>query len=207
MVVNPVPTMSTAKIKTIREVQEEYERLGEMSVHAGFRNAVEAMLENGFEGSFANDCYSDALVLTQKMLERTDHNLRVLSGGEADAFFKLLKTPLRACLERVRANNGTVRIIVVHEGAEEMPSPGFLSELAKEFNGVLEVVSACSQTQVSHFMVADDNMLRVEEKHGKLTLDSPEDAIRAKVFFDEKPVASGYIDIFDKVWTNFLSRA
>ncbi len=193
--------------KTIREAQNEYEQQGEDSVHLGFRNAVDAMLRDGFEGSFSNDCYSDALVLTQKMLSRLTHSLRVLSGCECDSFFRLLEKPLKEALERIRRNGGKARFVLVNDTLEISTRATTLLKLANEFPDVLELSQAVSAHPISHFMVADENMLRVEEKHDKLTSASLETAIKAKVFFDEKRIAKGYIELFEKVWTNLAETA
>lgn len=198
--------MIPSPTKTIGQVQKEFEEQGENSVHLGFRNAVEAMLRDGFTGSFSNDCYSNALVLSQKMLSGVNRDLRVLSGNEGDSFFKLLQPYLKEALDRIKIAGGKARFILVNDTNEPAREPATLMRLAGEYPEVLEIVQALCAQPVAHFMVADDNMIRVEEKHGVLTPESLETEIRAKVFFDEKPVAKGYINLFEKIWITLKKR-
>lgn len=204
MTSSPSPSQT---VKTIGAVQVDYEKNGESSVHLGFRQLVDAMLENNFEGSFSNDCYSDALVLTQKMLTKLTHSLRVLSGGEGDSFFRLLEKPLREALARIRKNGGKAQFILVREDGADPVEPRALNVIAKDFPGVLEVLPATSPHLIAHFIVADDNMTRVEKKHVPLKPTDTEDKVQAQVYFDEKPVALGYINMFDNIWTNLTKTA
>lgn len=186
-------------VKSIEQVQADYTAKGEESVHLGFRQAVEAMLRDGFEGSFSNDCYSDALVLTQKMLNRTRKSLRVLSGSEGDSFFRLLERHLLEALNRIRDAGGKAQFVFIEEDGQDFTMPETLKKLETEFEGVVELYTAHSDRLLAHFMIADENMIRVEDKHGKLRPTDPETAIKAKVYFDEPQVAKGYINLFDKI--------
>ena len=63
--------------------------------------------------------------------------------------------------------------------------PEWLEVLAQEFAGTFTLARLNTAETLQHFIVCDSKIVRVENVHAKLTPDSPADAIKADVVFNE----------------------
>jgi hypothetical protein len=179
---------------TVKEAVMLYQVRSEEKSSA-LRQAVNVTIDNKIRTDFNNDSYADALVLTEIMLCRTHHRLCVFTGDNEGGFFRTLKKFLEKALDRIEANNGVARFIVL---SKELPS--CLIELLAKFPQTLQVMRASTDGKVHHFIVSDSTMARMEEPHDPLTDNSLADEIKAKVFYNE-PAVSKYLETqFDSMW-------
>jgi hypothetical protein len=182
---------------TIREALDLYKAQGPAAVHEGFRDAVELLIKNQVGTPLENDCYLDALYLTDMMFQRTNENLSILTGGNADQFLEALKSSFEKALERIQKTAGKARMIILDS---EVPS--LVTELAERFKGVFEVRRGQLKpgAKINHLIACDARMVRVEEPHGELTLDSDSGAVKAKVSFDNEDEVKRRVGFFDAAW-------
>ena len=182
---------------TIREALNVYKTQGAGAVHEGFRDAVEVLIMNHVGTPLENDCYLDALYLTDMMLQRTNQDICILTGRNADQFLDALKVPLEKALVRIQKVAGKARVIIL-----DSELPQYVMDLAERFKGVFEVRRGQLKqgAVVNHLIACDSTMIRVEEPHGALTLDSDGGEIKAKVFFDNAEEVKKRTGFFDAAW-------
>jgi len=159
------------------------------------RQAISYMIDNNIRTDFANDSYSDALVLTEMMLSRTNKSLRVLSGDGEGGFFYILNTFLSDAITRIAQNDGCAHFILI---AKTIPK--YLLDLQAMYPHKFSVKLAGTDTPIRHFIVSDTKMARVEEPHKALRENSKSNEIKARVYFNEPTVSSFLEKQFDSMW-------
>lgn len=189
---------STMTIQTARDLFLQY---GEK-----FRPDCEAVVslvrKRNLSDALPNSNYLHALSLTQLMLDHTDHEFRMLTGCAGDGFLSSLKSSFVEMLRRIRDVKGTARIIFVNDNRKSE----WIDSLRKEFPDTLDTVSVRAATNLSHFIVCDDDMVRDEELHDALTEQSSANLIKAKVFFKNLAMAEVFSVRFDAIWKGVSGR-
>jgi hypothetical protein len=155
-----------------------------------------------------NHNYANALMLTQVMFERTTKELRILCGSDVIKFLHILKGSFVEACKKIITNNGFVKIISVltenKSNASDFTS--FINEIheisdLRDLN--IETISAylAPGKEINHFIVSDDQNLRLEEPHPIIREDSGADSIKADVYFNNIKRASVAIRRFDDLFT------
>lgn len=183
---------------TINEAKQFFARFKD-----DLRPDVEALVslfrDSEIDAPLANGNFLHALSLTELMIDHTRQSFSMLTGGSGDGFLSCLKDNLRRMLARVRSVGGQARIIVIN--GDRDPS-ACMTELQREFAGTLEVktVFAAPGTNITHFIVCDDDMVRDEEPHPPLSDVASANLIKAKVFFRNRPKAKAFAFRFNSIW-------
>lgn len=180
----------------IGSVKVWYEHHESIVSNSALRKVINQMIDEKIRTEFENDSYMDALILNEIMLDRSSKTVRMLTGG-CTFFLETLHDAFSKAFERLHAANGKIWILVV--GTE---IPPFLTAAQDKYAGTLRVSSAQARNEdkVEHFIVCDSVMARVEKPHVRLREDTPIDAIKAKVTFNNASTAKFYEDRFDAVW-------
>lgn len=189
-------TATRSEPVNIGSVQMWYEQHASIVANSALRKVINQMIDEKIRTEFDNDSYMDALILNEIMLDRSSKSVRMLTGGCA-FFLETLREAFTKAFERLHAANGKIWILVV--GTE---IPPFLAEAKAKYADTLEVATAQARNEhkVEHFIVCDSVMARVEEPHPKLEKDTPINAVKAKVSFNDSSRAKFYEDRFDAVW-------
>lgn len=159
------------------------------------KDMVGAVLEKGETIKLENDCYPDALEYTEAMLFHTKKSINILTGCGCGGFYATLLAHLTSALQRVHDANGSARMIVM--GANY---PEWLLALAHEFSGTFALARLNTDQKLQHFIVCDSKIVRLEQLHGKLSPESPADAIKAEVVFNEPKMGANLENRFDEIW-------
>jgi hypothetical protein len=183
---------------TIREALDQYRDQGPQAVHEGYRDAVELLVRNHIGTALENDCYLDALYLTDLMFRRTNENLNILTGDGADQFIEALRNSFEKALGRIRNLGGKARMIIL---ASEVPAA--VSEIQSRFQDVFEIRRGQLKpgAEVNHMIACDGTMIRIEEPHAPLNLDSDSGTVKAKVFFDNTEEVKKSVGFFNAAWS------
>lgn len=182
-------------VLTIDAATLQWHERGANAVYPAYRTLITQMIDSGRQTEFNNDSYLDALFLTDLMLHRAQKEIRFLSGAQADGFLASLKDALVGALERIKKNNGFVRVILLGNG-----TPPLFSELKTKYEGTFDFSLAKANAEVQHFISCDSILARLEEPHAPLTGATPADKIRAKVYFNEPEQAKRLEHWFDYAW-------
>lgn len=148
------------------------------------------------ESPLSNNNYCHALFFTDYMFRDTFRHIRMLSGGNADGFLNILTNSFENALKRITTNKGFARVILI---TEELPAA--LMRMAEKYP-VLKLipVTVTEKAKVSHRIICDDNKLREEQYHNKLTDDSSVNEVVADVYFNSSIKAQLATENFDKLW-------
>lgn len=183
---------------TIRDAIEEYEEACRKNASPPLGEIISTLIDRGYDQPFQNDSYLDALCLTHMMVERTVSSMRVLTGGGGSVgFWKTLAAPFREAATRMARINGNIQFIVINpaEGCKEA-----FDHLKTEFPGVFDFVLAHASNPMSHFVICDSRMVRLEQPHEAITADSRADCIKAQVTFRSPDLAARYETLFASLW-------
>ena len=180
---------------TVFQAQEEYSKNGINSVNHSYRHLIDDILEQDVRIELSNDSYLDALFLSQIMLNRTRGDFRMICGVSTGRFFEVLEEPITKCLNTLKKNGGDFRII-----AEASEVPSIFNKLKSQFGEVFKF-KLTGNHGLSHCMVSDHKMVRIEEPHPPLTAETLASEIKAKVYFDEPDLANLYNRSFDNLWS------
>lgn len=148
-----------------------------------------------------NGNYLHALVLTDLMMRSTASEFLMVTGGSGDGFLHTLQDTFRDMLRRLRENDGKARIIVV-DGKE---TNDHLESCRSDFADVLEYTRGSSPNRISHYIVADEEMIRDEQPHPPISSSSPANQIKANVYFHNPGIASHFRQLFQKQWTTLAA--
>jgi methyl coenzyme M reductase subunit D len=131
------------------------------------------------------------------MFQRTNQKLTILTGSNADQFLDALHVSFEKALERIRKTSGIARMIILDN---EIPKT--VSTLASRFAPLVQIRRGILKpgAKINHIIACDSTMIRVEEHHEPLTLDSDADAVKAKVFFDNAEEVKARLGFFDAAW-------
>lgn len=158
----------------------------------------------GVDDPFPNSTLTHALTLTGVMFRHTDCELRMVTGGFGDGFIECLSDEFDKMLCRLRRNGGRARVVVVDGGEEQE----VLRRFTDEFKDTLLWTPATARgAKLSHYIICDDDMVRDEEPHGPLSSDTPENEVRADVYFNNRSVASLFAKRFDILWNKLRAMA
>ena len=164
---------------TIAQAISNYKAQAAKQTHC-LKDVVGAVIAKGEIIKLKNDCYPDALEYTETMFFHTHKSINIVTGSGCGGFYATLLGHLTNALQRVRDAKGSARMIVA---APDYPE--WLEVLAQEFAGTFTLARLNTSETLQHFIVCDSKIVRVENVHGKLTPDSPADAIKAEVVFNE----------------------
>lgn len=181
------------KIMTIRDAKIRYRQ--SCSEAEGYRKLIALVIDWGFDHSLNNDSYYDALVLTEAMFSHSKSSIKLITGSAADGFISELQLPFVKAIERVRAANGKVQMIIF--GNEVTPS---VMEIANKYPDTFQAAAVNPSSPIRHFIVCDSKMLRHEELHGDLTDETSAHEIKAEVNFNNPRKAKMLETFFDAMW-------
>ena len=183
---------------TIKDAIDEYEEACSKNTTPPLSEIISALIERGYDQPFQNDSYLDALCLTHVMVNRTFSSMRVLTGGGGSVgFWKTLTTPFKDAACRLEKLNGSIQFIVLNPKAECQAA---FDEIKSEHPKVFDFVLANSTNSISHFMVCDSRMVRLEQPHDPIVETSPADCIKAQVTFKSPGLAERYEGLFTSLW-------
>ena len=194
--------MSQLKISDVQRLFSDHgaELLGD------YRSVVTMIRKHKIDSPLENSNYLHALQLTQLMLEHTSQQFRMLTGGMLDGFIGTLAPHFESMLQRIKSscrdgNTAFARVILVTSGGVPVDCP-VLDELQSRYDGVLDVsfVSVPEDAGIRHFIVGDNDMVRDEEEHDQLSLESDASMVRAKVSFFAPAKAKVFARKFDSYW-------
>lgn len=176
----------------IETAQKLYGELGEF-----IRKDTSDVADKVGSSCLSNDTYFNALEYTDLMFYRTLSHIRIFSGGDGDGFLSTLRSTFERALTKIKEAKGFARVILVND---EIPL--FLKEMQGKHSYVLEIipVQVKEGIELSHYIVCDDNMLRDEKSHKKLTPDTDIKEIKASVYFDNQAKAKNFAEKFDNLW-------
>ena len=179
---------------TIAQAISNYKAKAASPSHC-LKDIVGAVIEQGKTIKLDNDCYPDALEYTEAMLYHTHKSINIVTGCGCGGFYAALLGHLTSALHRVQEAHGAARMIVI---APEYPE--WLVALAHEFAGTFTLAKLKARGRLQHFIVCDSKIVRLEKPHDELTPDSPADAIKAEVVFNE-PKMGGILEArFEDFW-------
>lgn len=179
---------------TIKEAIERFEKEGEEHSAPALREVINDMIDRNIKTEFENDCYTDALTLTSLMFNRSTSSIRMLTGPQGDGFLMVLKKSFLGSLDRIRANKGEVRIVMLGKPNE------YLEGLMKQYPDTLKIFAAKTASPIKHFTVCDTKMARMEEFHGELTPETDATNIKARVCFNDSVKGRVLEESFDSIW-------
>ena len=186
---------------TIKEAVQLFKNYGKELSYA-FNNFVQndktSAITNDYLGTGGS--YLHSLYLVGIILNKTRNSLRMVVGGSCDLMFEALETELRETLKQIKKNHGFVKIVQLSGHSD------FLERLATEYAGTLSIIHAKTNAPVMHFIVSDSCMLREEQPHQPLTLDSSSDCIKATVYLHNKKIAKASEDLFDSLWEHLAEK-
>jgi hypothetical protein len=190
----PPANESTDKVFTIADAIARYES-GEMaSQFGGIQSLVDQTIHHGIKDPIPNDSYLEALFLTENMLRHANHKINIVTGCACDRFYSTLFTHLAQAVQRINGNGGTARILI-----ESNTCPKWMEALAIEYKNSFEV-GFQPAGRVAHFIVCDSKIVRIEKPHGKLSLESAANEIKAEVFFNNPAEGSKLEKSFQELW-------
>lgn len=195
-------TGATDKIVTVEDALAAYKQGKESNLSAeGYRSLdrslVDFLIDAGVGQAFSNDSYFDALVLTEAMLDRTNHQVKIVTGCGCGGFYSALFPHLTTALDRIRISGGHAKMIVATRNSEY---PEWLDALSREYDGVFSIGIVAPSDQVPHFIVCDGKIVRSERPHGELTKHSSAHEIKADVYFSSPDHGRILETSFDALW-------
>ena len=209
-------------VMKISEAIEIYRRHGQ-TVSLDDRFLMRAFRQHGWTPGLSNTSYLHALSLTDAMFGATQKKLRMYTGLGADGFIATLWESFKTMATRIRHSRGRsernaestvsesdipqcgVRILIAAD-ADEMSQRQrmFLDELRSEFADVVQVrtrrPTPAFEREKGHFIVADSDMVRVEEPHPDISMDTDASIIKATVYFCNEALARTKSSEFDALW-------
>ena len=188
----------------IGQVIKLYREHGHQYYGAALHEAMLQFADKEVNEPLNNDSYADALFLTDIMLQKTFHNLDVLTGRCVGQFFSVLKDSFVEALKRIKNLGGRARFILVDT---DSVMPAVFEELRNEGYPILVTFAkTVGDAKVSHYIIADEKMLRDEEYHGEISEESAASDIRAKVYLNSPIYARAKQVRFDSVWDKLNPR-
>lgn len=180
----------------------QYRGICNISDTPPFYQITSQLIENGYDSSFENDSYFDALCLTHVMLCRTFVGASILTGSGASKFWEALRNPLEDCLARLKIVKGKIRMVTL-DAKDDL---SYLKSLKSKFPETFEMVNASSASRLGHFIVCDGRMVRLEETHPPLDSEIADDSmVKAKVNFNDALGASHCDKFFNNIWDRLVT--
>lgn len=203
---------------TIGKTIEWYSALRDDVAGKSIREMFDSARKCAKEGEYvSNDTYFHALFLSEIMFLNTKESLRILSGGDIVRFLRTLHDSFITCCREVAKNSGVIKIVALSPTMEQFEKckselQAFFKEIkekcpsiAGKIFGVLKILPTemansvlnGTNTTLSHYIVSDSKMLRIESPHGVLTEKHPASSIKAKIFFNTPDMAIDIENSFD----------
>ncbi|HTX20584.1 MAG TPA: hypothetical protein VMD27_01815 [Candidatus Aquilonibacter sp.] len=179
---------------TIAQAISNYKAKAANQSHC-LNDVVGAVIEKGETIKLENDCYPDALDYTETMLFHTHKSINIVTGRGCGGFYAALLGHLTNALQRVQNAKGSARMIVT---ASDYPE--WLVALAHEFTGIFTLARLKAKERLQHFIVCDSKIVRLEQLHDELGPESPADAIKAEVVFNEPKMGGELEARFEEFW-------
>lgn len=187
---------------TIQEVINSYKADGDESVDKDYRDIVDIIRKARYDMRIPNNDYSHALWLSSLMFRGTSKNIRMLNGISLGCdCFEVLKDSLSIALGRIKRNGGHLKSIFVGEG----DVPKTIVQLRKEFGDTVQFITATTNKPIKHFIACDDNKLRLEELHDRITPEMESDKIKASVYLNNPARTKEMVREFDVIWDHLNS--
>lgn len=188
---------------TIQEVIDSYKAEGAESIDKDYRDIVDIIRKARYDMEIPNNDYSHALWLSNLMFQGTSKNIRMLNGISSGCdCFDVLKDSLTIALQRIKRSGGYLKAIFVGEGNV----PESIVQLRKEFGDTVQFVTATASKPIKHFIACDDNKLRLEELHDRITPDMDSNQIKASVYLNSLARTRETIKEFDAIW-DYLNKS
>ena len=182
---------------TIQEVIDDYKAEGAESIDKDYRDIVDIIRKGRYDIEIPNNDYSHALWLSNLMFQGTSKNIRMLNGISSGCdCFEVLKDSLAIALQRIERCGGYLKAIFVGEG----DIPGSIVQLREEFGDTIQFITATTSKPIKHFIACDDNKVRLEELHDRITPDMESDQIKASVYLNSPARTRETIEKFDTIW-------
>lgn len=182
-------------IFTIADAIARYES-GEMSQLHGIEALINQSIENGVNTAIPNDSYLEALFLTEHMLRNANRKINIVTGCACDRFYSTLFVHLANAIERIKNNGGEAKILIESDGC-----PKWMEALSREYKDSFEI-GLKPDGKLQHFIVCDSKVVRIEKPHGKLSLESSANEIKAEVYFHNPEEGSRLENAFQSLWTD-----
>lgn len=203
---------------TIKETIERYSALRDDVAGSAFKDMLERTKEIAKEGEYVNnDTYFHALFLTEMMLTNTNNSLRILAGCDIVRFLKALQSTFIDTCRRIAATGGSIKIVALTSSKKHLDTcfdslseffketKEFCPEISGKMTAIVKVlpktiagaVESGSNHDISHYIVCDSKMIRIEEPHGVLKLEAPASLIKARVYFNAPNTSKAVVDSFD----------
>lgn len=183
---------------TIGNAKSIYRKFG-VDLRIDTISIVKLIRGSGINLPLQNCNYLHALSYTDLMLSHTQCNFRMLTGCAGGGFLDCLLERFDEMLARLKKNGGKAKIILVNS-----ESSGPLVSLKEKYADSLEYTEASTNedANIRHYIVSDDDMVRDEEPHPKLTDEQSAELIQAKVYFRNTSKAAALIQEFDAIWSH-----
>jgi hypothetical protein len=191
------------KVSTFADARAWFSETEPLVHHSALREVINLMIDKKIRTEFDNDSFLDALILTEVMFERSTGSIRMLSGPGCGDFLKSIQRSFVSAVKRLATNGGKFKLLTISDAI-----PEFVQETQRENPNTLEVGLLKLRdpaNQIQHFLVCDSKMARIEEPHGPLTEDTPVNAVKAKVYFNDAGKAQFYEDRFEAFWGALFS--
>lgn len=189
---------------TIQEVINDYKAEGAESIDKDYRDIVDIIRKGRYDIEIPNNDYSHALWLSDLMFQGTSKNIRMLNGISSGCdCFEVLKDSLTIALQRITRGSGYLKAIFVGEGN----IPGSIAQLREEFGDTVQFITATASKPIKHFITCDDNKVRLEELHDRITPDMNSDQIKASVYLNSPARTREAIKKFDTIWSYLNSSS
>lgn len=186
------------KIKDAKELFASYRK----AFQPDYEALVKLFRLHGIPFPVDNSNYLHALSFTDLMFHHTDSSLRMLTGSLTGGVPDCLRDSFEEMLARINKRGGAARII-------EVDGDRPYSQVSdSETRGRLQVLRGVPSegARLAHFIVCDNDMVREEEPHAKLTDDSDANEVKAKVYFSNKTKAVTFSARFDAMWRKLSAR-
>lgn len=153
-----------------------------------------------------NDSFLDALMLNRYMFDNCKNSLCMFTAHSGEvSFLTHLKEYFLQTLERLRIDGRKAKIIFI---ADKQPEILEDEDIKKYLTSrVLEYfrIQVKDTSIVRHYIVCDD-MVRIEEPHKELTLNSFASEIKAKMYFNAPVKARMMRNNFQNIWDFIISK-
>jgi hypothetical protein len=197
---SPTPTVPSAPM-TIQAAREIFGKYDEAFFQDN-ANLTKMLRDSQSTAPLSNGSYLHALIYTDQMFRNTNNSFRMFTGGCGDGFLSCLSDSFEAMLKRLHSFKAKARVIIVDGSA------GFLADVKARFSETLEIVEAVAKpgSEISHFIVCDDAMVRDELPHVPLSEDKDANLIKAQVYFHNRAMSEIFSLRFDQTW-DFLIKS
>ncbi len=180
------------KVKDAKDFFANYQR----DLVPDYTNLIRLFRKRRIDEPIPNSNYIHGLGLIAGMFSETRQTLRMLTGNSCEAVPELLFGSFEELLGRLKRSGGAARVIVIDGECSE------LTPLLNRYPDTLQVAfgEMTEGSRLGHFIVCDDDMVREEEYHERLSNESPADMVKASVYCANRGRAKAAAKSFDGIW-------